>query len=694
MSMKEKSLTPQQLRDQCLREINNSDDSTEKAKQLSENLFTLGLTMYSQNFSIDSIIYNSFSKAAVDDNISLHPEQLSVLKKIDEAEGLIFSAPTSFGKTFVIFEYIARQAPKNVILIVPTLALVDEYNKKILKRYRNVFSKYRVFLTVDPDKEYDFEGYNIFILTHDRVVEEGSYKCIKQIDFLVIDEVYKLQKDQNNDRVLILNLAYYHLVQKAKKHVLLAPFIGGVKNLSELGKKPEFYRTEFSPVVNEVKTYNIINEKDRFKYINKIMKEEVDIEDKTLIYFPTVKMLYKYVNKSIDNYSAQAADEAANIDEFIDWVRNEVHEEWYVIKAMEKGFLVHNGQLPVGIRLFQMNLYENSDIFNKMLCTATLLEGVNTTAKNIIISKPARGAQLGVTENFDAFDFYNLVGRSGRLSKHILGNAYYIKGIDDPVYIKEDAIKQIQFELTDNSEDIDIHTGNYNGNEDYIEFLKKLNITHEDYIENIGSKLRFRNVLQLYERYLNSKSSLIAEIDSLLQDSKKGRYNLVRILHRIFEGNDDKFKCSIINELLNKQRRRVRVIIENIRKHYKSKGIDDIISSVIRIKTSYIEYSFYNKLIILLFFMKCEKVEKKYADTVDDKIKSSIDYLYFTDSPSKKLLKDIGIYDSEIQKIVNIVGDDFEDINEFKIRALNNYSKIMANISVISKYIINDLCGK
>ena len=36
-----------------------------------------------------------------------------------------------------------------------------------------------------------------------------------------------------------------------------------------------------------------------------------------------------------------------------------------------------------------------------MLCTATLLEGVNTTAKNIIITKPARGAGNA----FDAFDF-------------------------------------------------------------------------------------------------------------------------------------------------------------------------------------------------------------------------------------------------------------------------------------------------
>ncbi|MFB0650928.1 DEAD/DEAH box helicase family protein, partial [Streptococcus pyogenes] len=70
--------------------------------------------------------------------------------------GLIFSAPTSFGKTFVVFEYIAREQPKNVVLIVPTLALVDEYKQKILKKYRDSFLEYKIYTSIDIEKEYDF----------------------------------------------------------------------------------------------------------------------------------------------------------------------------------------------------------------------------------------------------------------------------------------------------------------------------------------------------------------------------------------------------------------------------------------------------------------------------------------------------------------------------------------------------------
>jgi len=65
----------------------------------------------------------------------------------------------------------------------------------------------------------------------------------EEIDFLVIGEVYKLQKDASNDRILILNIAYYNMVQRSKKYVLLAPFISGVKNLEKLDDTPFFYST-------------------------------------------------------------------------------------------------------------------------------------------------------------------------------------------------------------------------------------------------------------------------------------------------------------------------------------------------------------------------------------------------------------------------------------------------------------------
>ncbi|HFR3882784.1 TPA: hypothetical protein ACHVH8_002190, partial [Streptococcus suis] len=114
-------------------------------------------------------------------------------------------------------------------MIVPTLALVDEYKQKILKKYRDSFLEYKIYTSIDIEKEYDFEHKNLFILTHDRVVNEAVISIFSEIDFLVIDEVYKLKTDFNNDRVLILNLAYKFLMEKSRKYLLLAPFLKEVR---------------------------------------------------------------------------------------------------------------------------------------------------------------------------------------------------------------------------------------------------------------------------------------------------------------------------------------------------------------------------------------------------------------------------------------------------------------------------------
>jgi replicative superfamily II helicase len=544
----------QVLRDFYIRALDDADNSTEKARLLAEDLFALDLTVYSRTFCFDSVIYNSFAKSYLDENIFLHPEQIELTNLINENEALIISAPTSFGKTFCIFEYIARFQPQNIVLIVPTLALVDEYLKKIINRFYGFFRTYKIHTNISVISDYDFDRKNnIFILTHDRVVQESLYGMLKRIDFLVIDEVYKLEKDISNDRVLILNLAYYYLSKISKKYVLLAPFIHDIEDKDKLDKNPHFYKTMFSPVVNEVITCDIINEKDRTKEISRILSK-INEDDKTLIYFPTVTGIYNYVKNKISSEPVLKIMDVEIVD-FLKWAKDEIHEEWYLVKALERGYLVHNGQLQIGTRLFQMDMYENGISYNKMLCTSTLLEGVNTTAKNIIITKPSRnGKNESVEKPFTAFDFYNLVGRTGRLYKHFLGRAYYIKAPNDPIYQKSDAIKSIKFELTDVSKDIDIQTGNIDKHEDFKFFLKALNITYEEYIDQIGSKPRFETVKIIFQKYTQMKSDLINELGNFITIEKYGKNKLINILYLIVEGKPNKLECLVINQLIHKQR--------------------------------------------------------------------------------------------------------------------------------------------
>ena len=674
----------QENRKVYIKALDSSADKTLFSANNADSMYSLGLTMYSLNYSFESVVYNAFASSSIDDSIALHPEQMNIIKAMTSNKGIVFSAPTSFGKTFTIFEYITRYKPNNVVLVVPTLALIDEYKQKVIKKYKTSFSQYKVYLSVEEDRNYDFDGYNLFILTHDRVVNESTVSLLERIDFLVIDEVYKLQKDEENDRTLILNLAYYNLVVKSIKYVLLAPFIKGIENLDMLAHTPTFYSTNFSPVVNEVKTVEIASENERNLYATRIL-DKIPANENTLIYFPTVVGIENFINDTANN--GVVVDNPV-LKSFVQWAREEIHEEWIILKALENGYLVHHGQLPLGIRLLELDLFNGDNSgYHKLICTSTLLEGVNTSAKNIIITKPARGYGLG---NFDAFDFYNLVGRTGRLYQHYLGVAYYIKTPSDPIYLKDEALKKIEFELTQQTIDIDINCNDYTKHPIFLEFLNILNIDFNTYKTEVASKCRFNTVKFMYENYQENRNELLNELSNLLTNDAKSKLELIRVLYKIIEGQHDKFTTFIINRLTYMKRQSIKEVVNETKKFYSSQAINRIINTVIRLKSSYIEFDFYTKISIIKFFMICENINTSFINAIYEKLEKNIEYSYFINSPAKKMLKDMGVYDNDIDVIIRAIGTSFETLDELQSLLKVNINKL-GNIGIVSRYVINNL---
>ena len=63
----------------------------------------------------------------------LHREQFQLLNSLLQGNNIAVSAPTSFGKSFIIDAFITIRKPKNVVIIVPTIALMDETRRRIYK---------------------------------------------------------------------------------------------------------------------------------------------------------------------------------------------------------------------------------------------------------------------------------------------------------------------------------------------------------------------------------------------------------------------------------------------------------------------------------------------------------------------------------------------------------------------------------
>lgn len=87
---------------------------------------------------------------------------------------------------------------------------------------------------------------------------------------------------------------------------------------------------------------------------------------------------------------------------------------------------------------------------NLFFCTTTLIEGVNTTTKNIIIYDPHKGSK-----HITNFDYRNIKGRSGRAKVHYVGNTFVFRLRSE----KEDKkpLIESEVEIFDSEKNIDVN---------------------------------------------------------------------------------------------------------------------------------------------------------------------------------------------------------------------------------------------
>ena len=152
--------------------------------------------------SLDNNMRLSYHESSYLPSVILHAGQKEISDLIFSGQNVVLSAPTSYGKSLLIEEVVASHKYHNIVIIQPTLALLDETRIKLLK----YADSYR--LIVRTTQEFNSEGENIFLLTAERVLE---YEKFPQIDFMVIDEFYKISYAREDERVDILNNAFMRI---------------------------------------------------------------------------------------------------------------------------------------------------------------------------------------------------------------------------------------------------------------------------------------------------------------------------------------------------------------------------------------------------------------------------------------------------------------------------------------------------
>lgn len=400
--------------------------------------------------------------------------QKDVLDSYEENNQKLFlSAPTSFGKTFLLKQIIYNNYKKynNIVIVLPTVALLMEVTEDL-----NLFLKqsklfYHIHNSIYRDLEISEK--NIFVLTPERVLRMLAIFPDITVDFFFYDEIYKIDEDitvecdddspnnislednsyQNerttNHRACAFRLALYYLLEKSNACYISGPFIkidklkSGFKNMllrygigtmeihfePTLKNKIDFHGQTFriqSPIENEtIKT----TEKDKFNKLHFIVnKLNITKHNSAIVYclYPshTEKNARKYCEKL-------PIDDNKLINMFVDHVsrnfnckygrgKNSV-EAWDFIYALKRGIGIHNGKFPKYFQREIMSLF-NQKQMPLLFCTSTIVEGVNTNAKTVIVYHNPSGEN----DAGKRFLLLNINGRAGRYLRHFVGNIVYL----------------------------------------------------------------------------------------------------------------------------------------------------------------------------------------------------------------------------------------------------------------------------
>lgn len=354
----------------------------------------------------DRFVYDIFKvDTGNEQTLTLHREQSHLLKKLLDGRNLAISAPTSFGKSFVIDSFISIKNPNNIMIIVPTIALTDEIRRRIYKKFS---SEYKIITTTDVE----LSDKNIFIFPQERAI---SYiDIIKSLDLLVIDEFYKASFDFDKERSSTLQKVILKLGEKATQKYYLAP------NIEKLSSNLFTEDMEFIPL-----TFNTVylSRHDVYKEITADNKNEKLIEilkehnnTKTLIYAGTYTEI-NTVSELIQNNFIKSDSEKLKL--FAKWLAINYTKDWNLPKVVKRGLGIHNGRLHRSLSQIQIKMFEDEEGLNNLVSTSSIIEGVNTSAQNVIVWKNRNG-----TNKLNSFTYKNIIGRSGRMFKHFVGHVY------------------------------------------------------------------------------------------------------------------------------------------------------------------------------------------------------------------------------------------------------------------------------
>lgn len=347
-----------------------------------------------------------------DEVFLLNKFQREVYSAYQHNETISISAPTSAGKSYILCTLLLEElieGNKNIVYVVPTRALISqvESDLKVLLKQYNIDNQANV-TTVPPQEDIIEDKSNIFVFTQERLHWFLYGGANNKIDILIVDEAHKIE-DGNRGILLQQKIEDVVKANSSIKVFFSSPFTSNpeilLDNVMNNSRKC-MVNTQFVAVNQNLLYVSQVHRKIREWQIHLCTIEKTILLGRIIMTDRPTTERHKIVHTAY-----QTSNKGSTI-----------HTQYVLARVLSKGIAFHYGNMPLLIRNEIERLFSIGKI-EYLVCTSTLLEGVNLPAKSIIIRKPTRGQGNPLNQN----DFWNLAGRAGRLGKEYSGNIFCIE---------------------------------------------------------------------------------------------------------------------------------------------------------------------------------------------------------------------------------------------------------------------------
>lgn len=396
------------------------------------------LSLFSESDRVEMIMSQYKSKQFE----YLNSGQLSLLKDIENYKKILIAAPTSFGKTSIVNEYLINNFEKcnKVMYVIPTNSLIEELYIKFL-HFNKVYNlNYKI--STNP---IFFDERFLLILTPERFLMYCSNYDLNELDLIVMDETYKIEDENNNfldvvnNRSVRFRRCLDYIASSSSKSIFLTPYTFVLSD--SMNKFINKYDIKFIIREKEYVNHNLINihkKNDFKKYFNvnecpygagDSIKEKVSAlllklkDQQNIVYISSISDAYDI----IDCYSTCGSNEMSReFKVFLHHLESNYSTDnldtWPLITGLKKGIGLYISSIPRYIKKEIIKLYEKKEI-NNLIVTTSFVEGVNSNAENIIITSTTTAKSIKLTN----LELMNIMGRAGRFGVKPIGNIFAIK---------------------------------------------------------------------------------------------------------------------------------------------------------------------------------------------------------------------------------------------------------------------------